>query len=57
MILILVIILNLNFNPIDTKRQQINKIKQLITHSKEVVLATDDDREGEAISWHICQAI
>ena len=43
------------FIPIDTKRQQINKIKQLITHSKEVVLATDDDREGEAISWHICQ--
>jgi len=43
------------FVPIDTKRQQINKIKQLITHSKEVILATDDDREGEAISWHICQ--
>jgi len=43
------------FIPIDTKRQQINKIKQLITQSKEVVLATDDDREGEAISWHICQ--
>jgi DNA topoisomerase I len=43
------------FIPIDTKRQQINKIKQLVSQSNEVVLATDDDREGEAISWHICQ--
>jgi len=44
-----------NFIPIDTKLQQINKIKQLIKPSKEVILATDDDREGEAIAWHICQ--
>ena len=44
-----------NFNPIESKLKQINKIKQCITSSKDVVLATDDDREGEAISWHICK--
>jgi DNA topoisomerase-1 len=44
-----------NFNPIESKQKQINKIKQLLTYSKEVILATDDDREGEAISWHICK--
>ena len=42
------------FTPIEIKKQQINKIKNLITHCKEVVLATDDDREGEGIAWHIC---
>jgi DNA topoisomerase-1 len=48
-----------NFKPkfsiIESKIQQINKIKQAVSLSKEVILATDDDREGEAISWHICQ--
>ena len=46
---------NPTFTPITSKKQQISKIKQLITESKEVILATDDDREGEAISWHICK--
>jgi len=33
-------------------------IKPLLSHiknSKEIILATDDDREGEAIAWHICR--
>ncbi len=46
---------NPTFTPISSKKQQITKIKHLITESKEVILATDDDREGEAISWHICK--
>ncbi len=48
-----------NFSPrfvnIDSKMSQINKIARLIKQSDEVLLATDDDREGEAIAWHICQ--
>lgn len=36
------------------KKQQIDKIKKMITYSSEVLIATDDDREGEAIGWHIC---
>jgi len=37
------------------KKKQIEKIRKEITDSCEVILATDDDREGEAIAWHICE--
>lgn len=43
------------FNIIESKQQQIAKIKKAISGSREVILATDDDREGEAIAWHIAQ--
>lgn len=50
---------NNNFKPtfqiIDSKKPQITKLKTAIKNAKEVILATDDDREGEAIAWHICQ--
>ena len=45
----------LNFTVIPSKIKQIDKIKKMISHAKEVVLATDDDREGEGIAWHICK--
>ena len=44
-----------NFEIIESKQAQINKLKQAINKAKEVILATDDDREGEAIAWHIAQ--
>ena len=47
-----------NFSPkysLDLKKkQQIETIKKAITSSSDVLIATDDDREGEAIGWHIC---
>ena len=43
------------FTPIESKKQQIERIKTKMLNAKEVVLATDDDREGEGIAWHICQ--
>jgi DNA topoisomerase-1 len=38
----------------DLKRTQIEKLRKEINSAGEVILASDDDREGEAISWHIC---
>ena len=42
------------FTPIQSKSKQIDYIRSKIMNAEEVILATDDDREGEAISWHIC---
>lgn len=36
------------------KLEQLKRLKEEIEKSVEVILATDDDREGEAIAWHIC---
>ena len=43
------------FQPMESKSMQINKMRNLINQAKDVMLASDDDREGEAIAWHICQ--
>ena len=37
------------------KLKQIEKIRSEVASSSEVIIATDDDREGEAIGWHICE--
>lgn len=39
------------------KVKVINELKKLAKESDEVWLATDDDREGEAISWHLKEAL
>jgi DNA topoisomerase-1 len=36
------------------KLKQIEKIRSEIAKADDVILATDSDREGEAIAWHIC---
>jgi DNA topoisomerase-1 len=38
----------------DLKLKQIEKIRSEIFKADDVIIATDDDREGEAIGWHIC---
>lgn len=38
-----------------SKKTQINNIKKAIKNAGEVIIATDNDREGEAIGWHLCQ--
>lgn len=43
------------YNLLPTKKKYINSLRKSIKSSSEVILATDDDREGEAIAWHICK--
>ena len=38
------------------KKEVVKELKQLAKKSAEVYLATDPDREGESISWHLMEA-
>jgi DNA topoisomerase I len=50
-----------NFEPLyvvnSDKRQQVTKLKQLLKNADELLLATDEDREGEAIAWHLMEEL
>lgn len=52
---------NEDFTPIyivpPEKKKQVKKLKDALKESTELFLATDEDREGEAISWHLCEIL
>jgi DNA topoisomerase-1 len=51
---------NDNFKPKyrvpNEKRPVVKELKQLAKHAEEIYLASDPDREGEAIAWHLLEA-
>ena len=50
-----------NFEPkyqiLPKKRKSIKELKDVLKSADNVILATDEDREGEAISWHLSAAL
>ncbi|KRV47585.1 DNA topoisomerase I [Wenjunlia vitaminophila] len=50
-----------DFEPIyvvnSDKKAQVTKLKSLLADADELFLATDEDREGEAIAWHLQEVL
>lgn len=41
----------------DEKKKLVGELKKNAKEAKRVWLASDEDREGEAISWHLCEVL
>ena len=41
----------------DSRKPKIAELKKLLKSADELLLATDEDREGEAIAWHLVEAL
>ena len=52
---------NNHFEPVyvvvDKKRDVVKELRAALKNADEVLLATDEDREGEAISWHVLEVL
>jgi DNA topoisomerase I len=52
---------NADFEPLyivpDDKKKVVRELKAALKDASELILATDEDREGESISWHLLQIL
>lgn len=46
-----------SFKVLSNKYSVIKKLKESITNCNDIYIATDDDREGDAIGWHLCKVL
>ncbi len=50
-----------NFEPVyvvpSESRKHIAALRKKVRHAEELILATDEDREGESISWHLLEEL
>ena len=50
-----------NYKPIyqvsKSKKKVVSQLKKCLQSVDEVIIASDEDREGEAIGWHVCEVL
>ena len=46
---------NAKYTIIDEKKNHINKLQKVINSVDKIIIGTDNDREGEAIGFHLCK--
>ncbi len=47
----------MNYSPVDRNQKHVANIKKELKKAESIYLATDPDREGEAISWHLYEML
>ncbi|MBV1960696.1 MAG: type I DNA topoisomerase, partial [Immundisolibacteraceae bacterium] len=47
----------MNYQPIERNDKHVKAIQKALKGADELILATDPDREGEAIAWHLCEQL
>ena len=47
----------ITYEPLDEKKRRIDEIAKAVRGVDRLILATDPDREGEAISWHLLELL
>src|SRR5947209_10710080 len=46
-----------SYEVVESRRKTINELKGLVRGDRDVILASDPDREGEAIAWHLSEVL